>query len=155
MRLPAFGRALLEGRLAGEHPERAWVIYGSDWSRRPPGTAVVCIASDWLSGDTDWWPLAGLPVHIVDRGGSKLLELAAEVAEVAAPVVVHRPCAEWTASPVRAQEDIAELAWAAREATPEGFRWPAWWSDARDEDYRARRAAYFAALAEDIGSEAA
>jgi hypothetical protein len=153
--MAAFGRDLLEARLAGRHPERAWIISGRDWSRRPRGATALCVASDWLPGTTDWWPLAGLPVHVVDRGAPMLLELAAEVAAVAAPVVVHRPCAEWTEAPVRVQEDIAELAWAGRHPTPAGFAWPPWWSDAQDEDYRARRAAYFAALAEDIGSEAA
>lgn len=147
MKLPPYGLDLLRQRLAGEHPARAWIIYGNDWSRRPASAAAVCVASDWMPNTLDWWPLAGVPVHIVDRGGPQLLELAAEVAEVAAPVIVHQLSDEWTPAPTHEQDDLADLAWAARDGTG---AWPPWWSEARDLDYRARRAAYFQALAADI-----
>lgn len=147
MKLPAYGRDLLRRRLAGDHPERAWVIYGDDWSRRPRGAAAVCVGGDWQPGTLDWWPLAGVPIHIVDRGGPQLLELAAEIAEVAAPVVVHHLSDEWTSTPAHEQDDLAELAWAGRDGHG---AWPPWWGEARDLDYRARRAAYFEALAADL-----
>jgi hypothetical protein len=148
VRLPAFGRALLGERLEGRHPHRVWVLYGDDWDRRPVGQAVLCVGSDWTPGRTDWLPVAGVLVHLVDRGGLHLEALAAELAEQAAPVVVHWREAE--GSRVQAiQEDVSDLAFAARRAGPEGYVWPAWWSEAQEQDYQARKREWLdAALAD-------
>lgn len=87
--LPPFGRALLNQRQRGQHPDRVWVIYGNDcWNRKPVDAPVLCVPGDYVPLRYDWSLLAGVPADIVYRDGEFIHALAAEVARFAAPVNV-------------------------------------------------------------------
>lgn len=146
MKLPAYGRDLLNQRLADRHPARVWIIYGDDWGRRPVGVPSLCVGTDWMPGTIDWYPIAGVPAHVVYREGPHVEELAGEIAGLAAPVILHYQTHEFSAGLVRAQEDVSDVAWGLRRPIEGGFAWPAWWSDEQDADYAARRSAYLQAV---------
>lgn len=131
LKLPAYGRELLQQREAGQHPARVVVIYGDDW--RPPNEQDrrVCVGSDYAPGVYDWSLLAGLPVTLLTRHTALMCELAAEVAAHAAPVEVH---SQRGAFPV---EMIL-------------YRNHPGWPGVAEDDYRARLAEWDAAHIEDI-----
>jgi len=163
-RLPAYGRALAQARDRGEHPARVWIIVGSDWGRRPRDAPSLCVSPWYRAGDMDWHLVAGVAVDVVERERSDAAdigELVGDVARHAAPV---RLC--WVATepdwPMPAglpvTTDAAELAFASRawDDVAGRWRWPPWWSDRLERDYRARARAYRLAIVEDlIGQEAA
>lgn len=165
--MPAYGRALFDARLAGQHPLTAWVILGDDWGRLPADFPAVCIGDDWLPGTTDWRLLAGLPVRVVCRwpwsedqdhplGWLPFLSLLGELAQVAAPVVAYWQDADWPGRWQRCAADAADLARAAAMqlsapalgACPRGEwqtcvrrrvqQWPAPWSWGLLDDYERR-----------------
>lgn len=151
MKLPAFGKALKLERDAGRHPSRVIVIFGADWGRRPANVPCVCVSPlPWEPGTLDWRICAGVPVDVVDRDlSASVFAFAAEIARRAAPVTVHwrepddaDEDAIWPDTPGEPScIDIANAAFAARRA----MRWPPWWSESLDRDYRQRAALHFEA----------
>lgn len=144
-RYPAFGRQLYHARARGQHPPRAWVIYGEHcFARRPAGAPSLCVDLDYRSHTLDWSILVGLPAHVVWRDGERIRELVAEVAYFAAPVTVHFISAGlWPYAPGQAVQMPAEdfLYCAAIDGSL--------WSPALEADYLARTREWECALIED------
>jgi len=140
----------MAARQAGQHPALVWVIYGDDWGRRPAGAPSVCLKGADRPEQYDWAVLAGVPVHVVPRVGAGCgLRLAAEIARVAAPVVLHWVAGEedWPNAPGRpAQAELAEAMLTERVRLGD---WPAYWSGALQQDYDRRRERYQAAVIAD------
>jgi hypothetical protein len=146
--LPAYGRALLERRRAGDHPDLVYVIIGDDWGRLPID-AHVCIKPDRAPGTTDWLPLAGVAVRMVVRdipmGFERLLAIAGEVACVAAPIHLY-----WFDEAGRADCDAG---WAAQHLLPNPpGTLPRPWTLALLADYARRCDAFERAQVEEVAA---
>ncbi len=152
-KLPAYGRQLKRQRDSGQHPDRVWVLCGDDWGRRPRNEVSLCVEAGYRVGTYDWSLVAGVPVHVVERGDVDAVRLAAEIARFATSVTIH-----WRAGPDEVfcqagrarQEDISDIAWCQRQQVDGVLRWPDWWSDTLESEYRARRKAWHRALVEDL-----
>lgn len=154
-KLPAYGRELLQARQAGRHPARVWVIFSQDWGRRPADVPVLCVKPlEWVAGLLDWGLVAGVRVDVVNRDEAEsVYPFAAEIARVAAPVYVHSrwpedadPFEAWPDAPGDAIcEDISHAAFCRRawDQAAGTMRWPPWWSEDLERDYRARDAKRF------------
>lgn len=134
MKLPPFGLQLARMRGRGQHPERIWVIYGHDWSRKPnSGYAIFVKPEDAKPGVYKWSICAGILVHVVlqelDEAGYRL---ACDIGKRTAPVIVH-----WMDEQDVYQEDLANMAFANK--------WP-WWTKRVEDIYLSRQEAYVAAL---------
>ena len=135
--LPAWGRNLYARRAAGDVVYEGWVLAGVDWRRRP--AEAVAVGTDWRPGATDWVPVAGLSVKVVDRGGLDFDDMAlllSELARIAAPVRLF-----WRANgPTWAEDFEADGAPVSWDAFALGVPVP--------DDYLARCRIYYAARAE-------
>ena len=136
-RLPAYGRDLLEQRMAGAPVAACYVVCTARWTRRPD-TPHVYVGADWSPDRTDWSPLAGLAARIVlrhdwPRPWADVLMLTAEIAVVAAPVHVH-----WVDD---LGHDCVEAEWIMARHTDA----PALWTPTLAADYRARANAWMTA----------
>lgn len=138
-KLPAYGKALLSERRAGNHPAAVQVIVGRPWQAELAGVPVLALAAeDWAPGRFDWTPCAGVAVEVIDRGMERwqdLAQLAGEIARVAAPVMVRSP---FLAS---GRAEVSELAWCL-SAEGRG-QWPAWWGANVQGDYDRRWARFY------------
>lgn len=146
MKLPAYGRALVDARRAGNHPERVAFVFGDDW--RAPQPRLALRPDDYERGKYDLRPVAGVPVDLHQRSEEhgKFLELAGELARWAAEVRLHVPyplfIGQREAQPTIV--DVRELAWCSRELADGRSRWPAWWSEEIDRQYVQRREQHIA-----------
>lgn len=138
LKLPAYAKPLLAMRRAGKHPETVQVIVGDDWRTEEGRWPVLALKlADWAPGRYDWSACAGLRVVVVDRAfedWQALAQLAAEIARVAAPVMVVSP---WCAAGCA---EVTEIAWLAR-AQSRGQR-PVWWDEEIQRDYDIRWGRY-------------
>lgn len=133
-RLPAFGRALLQQRRQGQHPQSITVIYGEDWRGvKPPRLGLRPL--QYQPGLVDWRVVAGVKVELIDRAQGladfdieanrfgKFYALIGELVDAQAYVVVRYPDGNrW------ADQDADMLAYSCRWFR----RWPSWWSDERE-----------------------
>ncbi len=105
------------------------------------------VESDYQPHRFDWSLLAGVPVHVVLRSGAgNGLRLAAEIASITAPVVLHSLTSanDWAnPSGQPAQADLGEIMLAERARLGS---WPTYWSERSQADYIIRRERYRAAL---------
>jgi hypothetical protein len=146
VKLPAYGRALVDARRAGNHPERVAFVFGDDW--RVPQPRLALRPEDYERGKFDLRPVAGVPVDLHQRSDEhgKFLDLAGEVARWAAEVRLHVPYPLFMGQ--REAEatvvDARELAWCSREwdVGSRSLRWPPWWSEEIDRLYVQRREQY-------------
>lgn len=92
MLLPPYGKALVEQRKKGLHPEKIWVLFGDDWRRRPTDHPSLCIKpSEYKKNKYKWLICSGYPVFVIDRRrhtGSReiALDLCEDIAIHTAPV---------------------------------------------------------------------
>jgi hypothetical protein len=138
MRLPAYGRRLIDERRAGRHPIEVTVVYGDKW--RDHGQLKICIKpEEFLPGVYNFHILAGLRVLVVDQLGEssdldekvipptfgKFYDLLAEIAAADAWVTLRYPQYE------AFDRDIANLALCAKWWSHEtrSMQWPRWWNE--------------------------
>jgi len=135
VRLPPYGRQLLERRRAGDHPPRALVLWVEAWPREVPEAALVMPAEEFAPGVFDWRPVAGLPVRVECMGdwcAPGLASLVAELLQAAAPVVVAGQAEPdlFTSRSGRWWEDGEDFLWLLRVQPPAGDyreRCRRWW----------------------------
>lgn len=143
--LPPYGRALLDARRQGRHPEVVHVLYGERPGRLPFPRLVV-YPQRFCPGRFDWRVVAGVRVVVVDDCAafydvdvdadrySDLFTLVGELVDARAYVQLrHVRDREWVTV------DVDALAWGFRAPRAGRMQWPAWWSDARE---LAQRSAY-------------
>ncbi len=141
LKVPAYGKRLLDDRRAGKHPLEVTLVYGDDWlAGRPPR---ICIKPDEFEPEKyDFHLFAGLRVNVRDEFGlaladdDKVFNLLLEVAQFAALV--------WIGWPKALGEPAMELSEFAYACYRSGRR--QWWSDDQDRAYRARFDGWFADL---------
>jgi hypothetical protein len=147
---PAYARALIERRRAGDHPWKVHVIYGNDWYI---GEDLVRLAVKPRAAlGLSWACVAGLRVILLDRatpdedpdqedGYREFHYVAAEIARCAAGVEMHSPYPFYAHQDGPGIADVGQLAYAASlPRLSEWIRgrrrqWPKWWSDELDEIY--------------------
>lgn len=140
-KLPAYGKALLNARRAGQHPISVMVIYGHKWFVDNNATRLAVKPEEAIG--LDWLCIADVPVVIEDRmdsddgnvpeQNSALLRMAGEIAREAAQVTLKTqrliPCECGHITPGNHRIDIVAFLcrqWSARERR---MKWPAWWSE--------------------------
>jgi hypothetical protein len=148
LKLPAYGKQLLERRRAGDHPLEVAFILGEDW--RDGQEPRLCInPQDYEPGRYDFRVVAGTRVLVLDQAlgagecdenarpptFGKFYDLIGELAEFAAVVEI-----EWPLRSGWMRREIQEMAWTARWYDPSIRRmiWPRWWSDERNTAYSDR-----------------
>ena len=94
-RPPAYARALADRIDRGDVPDWVGVYYGTDWDAVPRESFVVCVGADYQPGAIDWRVLCGLRVHVQLTYMEFSLELVAEIANVAAPVIIQKELGPW------------------------------------------------------------
>lgn len=127
-RLPAYGKALLAQRRAGVHPASVRLVFGDDW--RGVAAPRVCVKpGEYRPGVFDWGMLSGLEVRVVVRTDACIGALLAELTRLGAVVFI-------AASDNEALLPAPSYAWDCREfdAEQRAMRWPAWWSDALNDE---------------------
>jgi len=138
--MPAYAKALLDRRRAGDHPLTVNVVLGNAWwAVKEP---KICVKpEDYAPGVFDWRVVAGLRVVVFDEdvalfiaGGGFTGWLVGELADFAAQVDVM-----WGSDTVCA--DV--VAWLNRS----GGKWPEWWSAERERRMVEGRSAWFADVA--------
>lgn len=140
MKRCAFFRQVMQARMSGSMVPEAHVVFGYRWHPvdevlAPRGAHMLALRpEDYAPWRYEWSAVAGLKVTVVDRsqgpwGGEQepVLWLCAEIARVAAPVDLYDG---------GDRIDIATLACCLREGKQP--RWPTWWSDELEVDYRRR-----------------
>lgn len=142
LKLPAYGRVLLDQRELGHHPRLINVWYGDRWWDRPKDAPCLCVGLDYTHGVFDWGVVAGVPVHVLWRGGRRVWRLAAELAEYAPSVVVYTG-----RGPVTVETLLAPR-FGRRRRHP-------LWSIAAENNFKERQAHYYAAMLEQLQQEAA
>ena len=147
LKLPPYGKRLVEMRNAGNHPERVWVIVGKDWSRLPSDNPSLCIPHDYTPGVFDYSLLVGLRVEIVWRSGDAITP-AVEMMPYASPIIVHwiSNDDDWPYPPgTRMREEILNLFphldWSSEQVRPLES-----WNQDTLTQYLQNRRAYVAAL---------
>lgn len=146
-KLPAYAKALLAERRAGNHPLRVQVIVGQPWRPKLAGVPMLALnAEEWAPGTFDWTACAGVAVEIIDRGMARagkswqeLAQLAAEIARYAAPVMVRSSYFS------NGRGEVTEMVWCL--AAKQGGDWPAWWNDALQADYDRRWTRFYGDVA--------
>ena len=105
LKLPAYGKALLNARRLGEHPPVVHVIYGEEWGRGErcgegcdgathPRLAVK--PSEFQPWTIDWRVVTGCLVAVFDsredcfNGGKRFYEMVGEIGRFAGPVHIYR-----------------------------------------------------------------
>ena len=141
LKLPAYGKRLLDARRKGLHPLDVCLVYGGKWFEVDEVHRVAITPEDYAPGKFDFHMLAGLRVTIYDQlaGGweiddkvappkyGKFFDLVREVAAAGAVVMVRWP--KGTEPRTQLLLDIVEpCKWFDRAAG--AFVWPGWWSDA-------------------------
>lgn len=125
MKLPAYGKSLLQARRAGQHPPVVTVIYGLHWDSDGNVTKLAVKPGEALG--RDWRCIAGLPIELEDRfldgEDTEQLRLAGEIAREAALVMMARGAAG--RYPVHVHAFLSRR-WNAAARLME---WPAWWSE--------------------------
>jgi hypothetical protein len=155
LKLPAFGRQLLNERRLGRHPGVVHVVYGEDWFLGDrceldcadvvnPGEAHPRLAvkpSQFQLWELDWRVVTGLHVCVFDRredvlvGAREFFGLIGEVGRFSAQVDIYRRALE-----ARPQFCFAAHVIAAECRKAEGA-WPGWWpaeTENMNADRRAR-----------------
>jgi len=151
LRLPAYGKALLNARRLGEHPLVVHVIYGEEW--RPgercgdgcEGASHPRLAvrpSEFEPWTIDWRVVTGCKVVVFDpyeTGAARrnFYELLGELGRFAGPVEVYRLEADgrwawWSTSHV-----LAAQLWSVNGT------WPAWWPIETERINAERRERWF------------
>ena len=150
LKLPPYGRALLERRRGGDHPLEVALIYGREWWAAVGGMPRIALnPEDYTPGVFGWRLFAGIKVVIHDQevnaderdekaappAFGKFYDLVAEVAAFAAYVVI-----EWPARSGWPTREAGEFAWCFRWLDLEARRmqWPRWWSDELQRNYSRR-----------------
>ena len=142
MKLPAYGKRLLDERRAGKHPLEVTLVYGDDWyvGKLPR----ICIKPDEFEpAKYDFRMLAGLRVNVFDEFGlalkaeGKVFDLLGELGQIAAAV--------WVRWPLRFGQAEIEMTDIALRQRIDGV-WPHWWNAEVDQKYLARFDAWFADL---------
>lgn len=136
--LPPYGRALLDARRNGRHPEVVHVLYG-DRPGKLPWPRLVVYPERFSPGRFDWRVVAGVRVVLVDGVGafydvdldaerySDLFTLIGELVDARAYVQLrHVRDRAWVTV------DVEALAWGFRAPRAGRMQWPSWWSDARE-----------------------
>lgn len=159
MKLPAYGRALIDARREGRHPACVVVIFGYDWT--PKGTAPRLAVKPSACLGLDWSCVAGLSVQVDDRtrddedpfdehGNRKLYFLLGEIA---------RRCAWLTfeATENLAHEPAHSFAYLHRrwDTAHRRWIWPAWWSEEINAQNAANREQWHREAIEWLGRFAA
>lgn len=131
MKLPAYGKRLLEQRRNGSHPTAVRVIYGDDWYVPEGVTRLAVKPGEAL--ELDWRCVTGIPVELVcqvdqkDPGPTQLAlevyHLAAQITQSAAHVTIIYPG--------EGRIDASDFAFVCRRwnATTRRVEWPVWWSE--------------------------
>lgn len=146
MRLPAYGRPLLEARRAGDHPARVLFVFGDYWKAESPHPKLALKPGDYAPRRFDFRLVAGVPVDVLERsdgalhqGTPKYLWLAGELARWACEVTLRVPYALYRgqAESDRTVTDAGMLARCQRryDAAKRAFVWPAWWNEDLDCAY--------------------
>ena len=153
LKLPPYGKALLDRRRGGDHPLSVNLVYGDRWREvEPPRVALD--PKDYAPGRYDFHMLAGLRVMIHDQlaGGwemdasilpaiyGKFYDLAAEVAAADAYVLLR-----WPKGTEPRETELLPLAHSCRWWCTErrAWQWPRWWNDALNTQQQARAQAWF------------
>lgn len=150
MKYPPYARELDRQRALGDHPQKIFVLFGTNWDRRPQG--ALCVRpEDYRPGLYRLDVCRGIRTHVVEREriqspGRDALRLAAEIAEHTAPVYFHWiagiedwPCIAGTP----AMEEISSLIRCNVAGDQVRFEWPGYWDKRRRKAYEARKAAYW------------
>lgn len=161
LKLPAYGRALLEQRRAGEHPLCVHVIVGDDWRAVLDctwlgfGCAHPVLAlrpEDCAPERFDWHLVAGLNVVVFDQAGLMAVYQPADASHARpwghGPIyAVIGEIARYAADvEIRSGTELANAHFLAQLARDVRFKndpeqnhgWPAWWS-AETEALNAQR----------------
>lgn len=151
LKLPAYGKTLLNARRADHHPLCVHVIFGRDWkaethcawSHLPGVHPLLCVhPAEYTPGQYDFRAVTAINVALFDqdalaaeyaadgypslRDFGRLYDLAGELARWAAYVEIH--------SPIWPRADYAEtLAYLGRDYRhckdpDKNHGWPHWWS---------------------------
>lgn len=140
LKLPPYGRALLDQRELGHHPSRIYVWYGDRWWERPKDAPCLCVGLDYTHGQYDWRVVAGVPVDLVWHGGRRIRRLVAEIAAHSPLLVVHTPR-------TRVHADTFLASYRQRRRHP-------LWSAEAERDYLGRMQQYYDAMLADLQLEA-
>lgn len=150
LKLPPYGRALLERRRGGDHPLEVALIYGHDWRADVGGVPRIALnPEDYEPGGFDWHLFAGIKVVIHDQEVTgaefdenlrpptfgKFYDLITEVAVFAAFIEIAWP-ARCGLSLREATELARSCRWFDRETKK--VQWPRWWSDDIEAQYARR-----------------
>ena len=153
MRFPAYGRALLERRLAGERPRVVALLVGADWRRprwlpaeiphlavKPAPWHLPIVAARGARELVDWSVVRGMTVLALDARAADEIEegpdrwdswlwLLAAVQEQARDVWMFTPTIEFTDSPSAwaIERDLSLYAYLGRSIEGRTWRWPVWW----------------------------
>ena len=179
LKLPAYGKALLARRRAGEHPLCVHLIIGNDW--RAPCVCTWCALGDMhpllaikpedcQPGRFAWGLTAGLNVVLFDQQGlaldfkqrsifskpydyGPLYAVIGEIARHAADIEISAP--GW-----RTTESAYLLAWSGRDYrftndVEHNHGWPCWWSAETEVINAQRRQTWLRAVDERDESTAA
>lgn len=152
LKLPAYGKRLLEERRAGRHPLEVNLCYGDRW-REIAAPLIAIDPKDYAPGKYDFHMLAGLRVTIHDQlaGGwelaaaaqpttyGKFYDLVREAAAADAWVLIR-----WPAGTEPRESSAQMMAFNCRWWCTErrAWQWPRWWSAELDAQQSARCATW-------------
>lgn len=147
LKLPAYGKKLLEARRAGNHPLDVNLCFGSLW-RCVPEPKVAVMPSDFVPGIYNWTVLTGLCVtvfvqavlewraniianHLGALHTAYFAMMCVELTKADAFVIVRAPMLENGRMESRRELLLdMTLRLAGGGVTPENRpAWPSWWSD--------------------------
>lgn len=92
--LPAYARAIVNERAAGQHPPQIIIGIGPEWFRINHHLYPFAFAKegDFLAGRFDWWWIAGVPVYVESCAETAAtLRLLGELADWTAPIWLNFP----------------------------------------------------------------
>lgn len=154
LKLPAYGKALLQRRRADDHPLCVHLVIGDDWrapvkcSWQMPGEVHPLLAikpDDCRAGVFDWRPVAGLNVVLLDQaelaldfqnpdaaharnwGHGPFYFLLGEIALLAADIEIIGSYSMYSLSAFRIAYSLRDSR--LKQDPEKNNGWPSWWSD--------------------------
>lgn len=143
-RMPAYGKALLERRRAGDHPLTVNVVLGNAWWKvKEP---KICVKpEDYAPGVFDWRVVAGVRALVVANDAFRAGGDAAKVGDLLGELADHAAVVDlWCGDGAAVSADV--YAWGERKLG----KWPEWWNAERDRRMIAGRNAWFGDVARNM-----
>ncbi|HJT63099.1 MAG TPA: hypothetical protein VJ797_15625 [Burkholderiales bacterium] len=163
LKLPAYGKALMNARRAGDHPLVVHVIYGEKWFEEPlclwqcAGAChpKLCLKpAEYAPGIYDFRCVTGLEVALFDQPAAsvmpadKIFDLIGEIGRWAADIHVHVEGDELPPSASRLA--LCQRNFRHVNDPEHNHGWPRWWSAEIEQVNERRRQDWVDAVCEAV-----